>query len=106
MLSQIVDFFYSKPHRISQPGRIMVQIGGYLFGLGVAGKAMALFLTAVQSLAQQPQTAMSLSEIYPTLPLWWLPETPFGFIGAGLLIVTGACLAMYGKQVDRIFGIR
>jgi hypothetical protein len=105
MLNQVDHYFHSRPNRISGPGRLLVRIGGFLFVMGIVGKALAGFMSALQSLVQQ-QATKTLSEIYPTLPLWWVPETAVGFIGSGLLVVAGFSLVMYGQRIDRLFNMR
>ena len=48
--------------------------------------------------AEGPQ---SLSEMYPTLPTWFIPETAFGFSLMVFLFVVGAALVYAGKQAAR-----
>lgn len=43
----------------------------------------------------------SLSEMYPTLPTWFIPETVFGFSLMAFLFIVGAALAYAGKQAAR-----
>lgn len=102
MLNQVDHYFHSKANRISGPGRILIRVGGFLLVMGIVGKALAGFLSVFQS----PQAAQSLTKLYPTLPLWWLPETALGFIGSGLLVAAGICLVLYGQRIDRFFKLR
>ncbi|MEC4718277.1 hypothetical protein RY831_03895 [Noviherbaspirillum sp. CPCC 100848] len=106
MLNQVDHYFHSKPNRISGAGRTLIRVGGFLFVMGIVGKALAVFLSAFQPLVQQPKATKTLTELYPTLPLWWVPETAFGFIGSGLLVVAGFCLVIYGQRTDRLFKLR
>lgn len=106
MLNHVDHYFHSKPNRITGPGRILIRVGGFLFVMGIVGKALAGFMSSLQSLVQQPQAAKTLTELYPTLPLWWVPETAVGFIGSGLLVVAGICLVLYGQRIDRFFKLR
>jgi hypothetical protein len=103
MLNQVDHYFHSKPNRISGPGRTLIRVGGFLFAMGIVGKTLAAFMSAFQTLVQQPQAIRTLTELYPTLPLWWVPETAYGFIGSGLLVVAGLCLVLYGQRIDRLF---
>ena len=97
-----IDYFYSEPGRITSLGRLIFQIGSFLLIAGAIGRVATGTINILPTLARQAETSKTLADIYPSLPLWWVPETWFGAAAAGLLIVGGICLNIRGKQVDRL----
>lgn len=101
MSEQLFHYFYSKPGRITQPGRLLVLLGAFLIMVGFFGRLATTTINILPTLAQQRQTDKSLAEIYPTLPLWWVPESIAGGALCVLLIAGGLLIFFYGKSVDR-----
>ena len=102
MLDQIQDYFYSEPGRITEPGKLLSRFGTFLLLAGAIGRFVTGTNNILPTLAQQPQATKSLADIYPTLPLWWVPESWLGVISSVLLIAVGMSVALHGKNVDRM----
>ena len=44
---------------------------------------------------------MSISQLYPSLPTWWIPESAISFILLIAAFVLGIRLTLAGKKLDR-----
>lgn len=102
MLERLQDYLYSEPGRLSGIGKLLAQFGVFLFLAGAIGHFATSTINVLPTLAKQPETTKTLADIYPTLPLWWVPETWLGVITSVILAVAGICIALHGKSVDRM----
>src|SRR5213592_1873858 len=102
MLERLQGYYYSEPGRITGLGRFVVQCGSFLLMAGAIGRVATGAINILPTLARQTETSKMLVDIYPSVPLWWVPETWFGAICSIFLIVGGICLNAHGKRVDRL----
>jgi hypothetical protein len=102
MLDRLQEFFYSEPGRITGLGRLLVQFGAFLLLSGAFGRLATGTINILPTLAKQPETTKTLADIYPELPLWWVPESLLGAVASGLVLVAGICIALHGKNIDRL----
>lgn len=102
MLERIHEYFYSEPGRITGLGRLIFQLGAFLLFVGAIGQVATTTINILPTIAKQPETTKMLADVYPSLPLWWVPEAWYSAIACVLLIVGGLCLNVHGKQVDRL----
>ncbi len=102
MFEQIEDYFYGVPGRIAQLGRWMVLTGAFLIVAGAIGQVMVRTANAFSVLAKQTESTKVLADIYPTLPLWWVPESWFGIFFSVAVIAIGIAVNTYGKKIERI----
>jgi hypothetical protein len=101
MVDCLQDYFYIELGRITAPGRLLAQSGCLLLLAGAIGRVATGAINILPALAKQPESTESLSDIYSTLPLWWVPETWLGAAVSVLLILAGICIALHGNNVDR-----
>lgn len=102
MLERMHEYFYSEPGRITGFARLIFQLGAFLLFAGALGQVATTAINILPTIAKQPETTKMLADIYPSLPLWWVPETWFSAIGCVFLIIGGLCLHVHGKQTDRL----
>lgn len=102
MIERLQEYFYTEPGRITAPGRLLVQLGALLLLAGAIGRVATGAINILPTLARQPETTKTFADIYPTWPLWWVPESLLGAAATVLLIVAGIGIALYGKSVDRM----
>lgn len=102
MLERLTDYLYSEPGRIAGFGKLLALCGAFLLVLGAIGRLATGAINILPTLAQQLQTTKNLADIYPTLPLWWVPETLLGGALSVFLIAVGMCVFLHGKNVDRL----
>jgi hypothetical protein len=101
MLERLQDYFYSEPGRITGPGKLLVLLGCFLLLVGAIGRLATGAINMLPTLAQQNQTTKALADIYPTLPVWWVPESMVGAALSLLAIAVGAYVFLHGKTIDR-----
>lgn len=99
MFENILLYFYTEPGRVKNLGRFFALLGGTLFLFS----ALGYFVTAANNLPTilgHSQPAKTLADVYPSLPLWWIPESLPGLIFSVLIVVIGFFLHNFGKNLD------
>jgi hypothetical protein len=102
MFERVENYFYGRPGRIKRSGKWIAMTGASLMMAGAIGLFVTRATNVIQTMAKQTETTKALSDIYPTLPLWWVPESWFGIFVSVVLIVVGVAVSSYGKDVDRM----
>lgn len=103
MLEDIWAWFYCKPRRLYLLGKTILLLGFGQFMFGALG-LVAVAGSHIPWLTMSASSSKTLSEIYPTLPTWWIPESAFSFIMAAALAGIGFLIAMDGKKYMKIIG--
>lgn len=101
MFESLADYFYSEPDRITPYGRLLTLVGAFLLVAGALGRVATGAINILPTLARQPETNKTLSDIYPTLPVWWIPESFTGGAFCIFMIALGLCIFLHGKTIDR-----
>src|SRR4051812_18210479 len=94
---QMID----RPKTIMFWGRLMVSVGAFALIVGLRGQVAVEATSALSRLGGASPPTRTLAELYPALPIWWIPESAFGFalaIGAAAL---GAWLVTATKRTNR-----
>lgn len=102
MFEQIEDYFYDEPERITQSGKWMIMTGAFLMVAGTIGQVVVRAANTLLVLAKQTDPTKVLADIYPTLPLWWVPESWLGIFFSVAAIAIGIAVNAYGKKFERI----
>lgn len=102
MLNEITAWFLNPPRRLITTGRGLSSCGMILLVIGLAGQVALRAGSIAQSMAKL-QTSTKLSEIYPTLPTWFVPEGVLGFGFALFLVACGFWLQTVGKKYSRVY---
>lgn len=102
MLDWLQGYFYTEPGRITRPGQFLARLGAFLLLAGAIGRFVTGTNSILPTLAKQPETTKFLADIYPALPLWWVPESWMGTLVSVLMLAAGLCLSVHGKRVDRM----
>lgn len=102
MFDAITTWFLNPPKRLIAFGRGLSSCGLMLLVFGLAGQTALRAGAVAQSMAKL-QTSTQLSEIYPSLPTWFVPEGVFGFGFALVLAAFGLWLQAVGKKYSRAF---
>lgn len=91
-------FIHRKPKLAHLAGRALFFLGGLLIVLGMIGRVAK---TAVNSVRERGKLAPfdALSDLYPTLPAWAVPEGAIGFTFAALIAAGGIYLALQARSV-------
>lgn len=102
MIERMQEYFYSEPGRITKFGQLNFQVGAFLLIAGALGQVATTAINILPTIAKQSEHTKMLVDMYPSLPLWWVPETGFGAVASMLLTLIGICLNIHGKHVDRL----
>ncbi|MGZ5198261.1 MAG: hypothetical protein ACXWC4_00690 [Telluria sp.] len=106
MLNLFSDYFYEKPGRLMTLGKAIALLGAGLLVAAAWGNVATGSINILPTLAGQPSTSKTLADIYPTLPLWWIPESGWGLFAAFALVVIGLLANARGRWIERIHNIR
>ena len=102
LFESLQHYFWSKPKRLISLGSAIGNIAFVWLVVGlyanVGVQAVSIASAAAQG-ASAPQT--TISQIYPSLPTWWIPESPISFALLIALFALGVWLALAGKKLDR-----
>jgi hypothetical protein len=101
MFESLADYFYSKPGRITVHGKVLVLVAAFLLLVSAIGQVATRATNILPTLAQQPETNKTLADIYPTLPVWWIPESLAGGAFCLIIMALGFYTFLHGKAVDR-----
>ena len=102
MFESLAEYFYSEPGRIAPHGKVLVLVAAFLLLVGAIGQVTTRVTNILPTLAQQPETNRNLADIYPTLPVWWIPESSAGGAFCIIVMALGFYIFLHGKTVDRL----
>lgn len=103
-MEAIYEWLLERPQWLIDGGRGLCLAGFVLLFAGLWSQMVTTAVSAVSSLTPgtMAQPTKTLSEIYPALPTWWIPESLLGTLLALALIILGIIVAMTGKQYKRM----
>ena len=92
-MKTIITFILQDRNRAGNLARAAIFSGGWLLIAGALGAVMMQAFSApiLQAGNNAPTT---LSEVFPQVPLFWVPEGPLGYVVASLLLLAGIWLAI------------
>lgn len=97
----IFDFLVDKPGRVTRLGEYVSFVGFFLVLAGMFSRMPGMVVGVLHGSSESP----TLSEIYPSWPLGWLPESVASVMLALLICVAGIYLQSLGHKVDRLYGV-
>ena len=97
MTDLVLMFLMSRPGRLTQIGRALYKFAAFQVVVGL----VAQIVTSAMRQARLHQGARWLSDVWPALPTWWIPETVLGMIAVTSLAAVGLAIAYEGRQVER-----
>ncbi|WP_416761849.1 hypothetical protein ACNI65_06280 [Roseateles sp. So40a] len=104
-LERLVDLLFSSPQRWMDWGRAVVFVSlGVLF-LGLVARVALQGAAVVGSLAVGLNAPGRLSELLPSIPTWWVPETLSGFTLWLVIAAAGAMAARHGRYLKRLMEV-
>lgn len=97
MTDLLLTFFLARPHHLTRIGRAVYRFAAFQV---VAGVVAQIVTTALRQ--SHPNGGYRwLSDVWPELPTWWIPETVVGMIAVTLLAAIGLATAYGGRRVER-----
>lgn len=97
MTDLVLMFLMSQPGRLTQIGRAIYKFAAFQVVVGL----VAQVATSALRHARPQGGSRWLSDLWPALPTWWIPETVLGMIAVTSLAAVGLLIAYEGRQVDR-----
>jgi hypothetical protein len=99
-MQTIITFVLRDRNLAGNLARAAVFSGGWLLIAGALGNVfMKAFSAPVVPAGNIAPT--TLGEMFPGLPLFWVPEGPPGYLGASVLLVAGIWLAILVNRLGR-----
>jgi len=98
-MEAIIGFILGDRERAGNLAWAVMFAGGFLLIAGAVGNVVMKAMSAPNVLAGRPAPT-GLSEIYPDLPLFWVPEGPLGYIVACVLLIAGVWFATMVRHLS------
>lgn len=96
---QMID----RPQTVMFWGRLMVNVGGLALIAGLWGQVAVKTTSALSHPRPASPPTHTLAELYPSLPIWWIPESVFGYALAIGGVALGIWLVTATKRARRSF---
>ncbi|MDO8456820.1 MAG: hypothetical protein Q7T07_07905 [Burkholderiaceae bacterium] len=103
-IENLYEWFHEQPDRIVNIGSSFLSIGFVLLIAGLWGRVASTAAEALNHLDKQP-AEVTLSNLFPNMPTWWIPESVLGCLFVLLLLVYGGILLFHGKRYKRIMSL-
>lgn len=95
-MRQVFNFMAGKPGRITGIGSLVGHVGWFFSLAGLFGRFPGMVGAALDGTNE----VKNLSSLYPSLPLWWVPESAPSMLLAILVCIGGASLWSLGRRID------
>jgi hypothetical protein len=95
-------FILRSPRMWRVAGAAAFNIAGLFIVCGLIGRAALTAMAAAGAIGKQSDPA-TLAQMYPTLPTWWIPEGPIGYVTAALIAVGGAWIAVAARKAMKSY---
>lgn len=103
MFSNLFAFLLYEPRRIVTLGRALCLTGSFLIFVGLIGRVATASVAAIGFLGGRHLAYLSLGDIYPMLPTWWIPESVIGYVSGAVLVLLGLVITTAGSRLQRRF---
>jgi hypothetical protein len=103
MWDKIVEYFLADPKRLRSFGSGLVSVGCWVAIFAAIGRVVVIANSAIPRSLRRAEP-ISLDMLYPSLPTWWIPETPFSAICTLAVILFGLWLNAIAKRYERVLG--
>lgn len=94
---QMID----RPQTVMFWGRLLTNVGGLASIAGLCGQIAVKATSALSHLGPASPPTRTLAELYPSLPIWWVPESAFGYALAIAVAALGIWLVTATKRMNR-----
>ncbi|AGU51515.1 hypothetical protein VAPA_1c44420 [Variovorax paradoxus B4] len=96
---QMID----RPKTVMFWGRLFVNVGGLACIAGLWGQLAVKATSELSHPGPASPPTRTLAELYPSLPIWWIPESAFGYALAIGVAALGIWLVTATKRMNRSF---
>ncbi|MCY1206183.1 hypothetical protein D9M68_209940 [compost metagenome] len=102
MLDRCIEYFMNEPRRLMNVGRAILNCSGFLVVAGLCGALATTATSVVVGMASKARPAVDLADVFPNLPVWWVPETVVGYGFALCCGLIGVWLIQAGRTLQRM----
>jgi hypothetical protein len=100
-LIESIETFFLYPRRLSMACEALFGLLTLLLFAGLAGLVAIVGQRAVLSLGKQSGPNLTLEQVLPNLPTWFVPETSFGFVVVGVLMAVTLWGLAVGQRIEQ-----
>lgn len=104
MFELIQLYFLTEPSRLLVLGRGLFKAGAVLILVGLFGNIVTSAPATLLNMTGQVAASRTLAQVYPSLPVWWIPETVVGYFFASMLMAAGLYFVLVGKRLRKFLG--
>lgn len=104
MYEWLITWFLSRPTRIVHVGNSLSRAGMFLIVAGLLGRVATIGVSATKSMSRIETGVLLLSDLYPTVPTWWIPESIIGYGLSIILVIAGLIVVQTGREMTRALG--
>lgn len=101
MIKRLNCWFLGNPRRITVLGRFLAILGLALLVAGIFGAHARIAFVVIMGFNSRFPIEKSLEELFPQLPVWWIPESIPGFLGVILLLSAGIYVFFAGRKISK-----
>lgn len=102
MSNWFAEFFLLHPKRLVVVGEALYSIAATLAIFGACASVYTGAVAAIYRLGHQVRSQLTLADLLPGLPTWWVPETLLGFVFVIAVAIVGAVIAREGGNLERL----
>lgn len=100
-LVESVQYFFLHTRRLSTTCSALISCLSFLIFLGLVGRIATVGHTAVLSMGHQAVTDVTLEQLIPGLPTWFVPETFVGYAAVALALALAIWGLTVGRRIDK-----
>lgn len=101
MYEWFINWLLSRPTRIVHVGSSLFRAGMFLIIAGLLGHVATIGVSAIKSMNKGKTSVLSLSDLYPAVPTWWIPESVVGYGMSIILVAMGLIVVQTGRELVR-----
>lgn len=101
-MERLLTYLVEEPGRVTSIGRSIVLASCALLVASAIGNFATKAANIALSIGGRSEQQKTLADVYPGLPLWWVPESNAGVVASILGIGIGYIIVMNGRKIDRL----
>lgn len=97
MLTHLLAFALNRPRAIEAAGELVSRVAAFVLAAGFLFNALA----GVMGSLLGAQGTVTAQQFLPSLPTWWVPESPAGVVAWAVVLGLGLSAMFGGRQLRR-----
>ena len=104
MVEETIQFLLNPPARLKALGKILSGGSAAIIIAALYLRSGAMAIGILQSMTKVQLPEATLASLYPGLPTWFIPESPFGFAFWIVAWVIGVYALWFSRQFEIVYG--